>query len=453
MDTIQLSGVASVLVMGVSLLLAVRVLALSGERTAAEDVLRQTAYILLAVGAMGACFFVAGPWGFVAWPIAMTLWARAAINIRAVQKRNLLGALAFAIQKHMPLAPVALAFADEQDGSFAGRARALADRLERGVPLEQAVRQSRQALPPESAMAAALGQETGDLAAALEATTYASRFDRSWLQPAISRLCYMLAVLMAFNAVVTYLRVSVLPAYIKIFDDYDHRLPDSTIAMISHVPTPSGQWQVSNPLLALPESVLDWLTFNCPAPLLMALISFGWLSVLTVLSMLLTLALMLCVWLQWRGTLMPRLPGLRKVINWMDMGPVLRGVALAARDNRPLVGVLVAMARLHPKRTVRRRLRRVVRDLDNGIPWYDGLRRQRLIDRNDAALLAAAGASGNLAWALTETAAGFERRATYRLQAIAQTFLPLLVLPVGLLTALIAAAYFVPLVDLVIYLS
>ncbi|MEX2113397.1 MAG: type II secretion system F family protein, partial [Pirellulales bacterium] len=317
----------------------------------------------------------------------------------------------------------------------------------------QAVRQSRQSLPPESAMAAALGHDTGDLAAALEATTYASQFERSWLQPAISRLVYLLAMLMAFNVVVMYLRVRILPSYVRIFDDFDQRLPDATIAFISQVPTPRGQWQVSNPMLALPEFVLDWLTFNYPGPLLIALVSFGWLSVLTVGSVLIVLALLLYAWLQWRGTLMPRLPVLRKVITWVDMGPILRGVALAARHNRPLVGVLVAMARLHPKRTVRRRLRRVVRDLDNGIPWYDGLRRQRLIDRNDAVLLAAAGSSGNLAWALTETAAGFERRATYRLQALAQTFLPLLVLPVGLLTALIAVAYFLPLVDLVIHLS
>ncbi len=174
---------------------------------------------------------------------------------------------------------------------------------------------------------------------------------------------------------------------------------------------------------------------------------------MNVVSMFVLSLFLLYAWLQWRGTLMPRTPGLRKIINWIDMGPVLRGLALAAGRNRPMIGVLLTMARLHPKRTVRMRLNRVVRDLDNGIPWYDGLVRQRLVDRNDAVLLAAAGTSGNLAWALTETAAGFERRATYRLQVLAQTVLPLLILPFGLLTAFVAVAYMAPLSELVIHLS
>ena len=146
--------------------------------------------------------------------------------------------------------------------------------------------------------------------------------------------------------------------------------------------------------------------------------TFGWLGAITVLSLLGTMALAFYSWLQWRGTLMPRLPGLKRIINWMDAAPLLRGLALSTRHDRPLVGVLSAMAKLHPKRTVRRRLHRVVRDLNNGVPWHDGFRRQRLLDRNDAALLAAAGASGNLTWALTQTADSFERRATFRLQAL-----------------------------------
>ncbi len=256
MGTIELSGAASVLVLGVSLLLAVRVLALSGERSpAAEQILRQTAYILLAVGATSACTLT-GDWlgYFVAWPVVMAVWARAAINFRATQKRNLFGALAIAIDNNMPLGPVALAFANEQEGSFAGRARALGDALTRGVALEKAWPESSQALPREMPMAAALGRESGDLSAALDATTYANRFDRSWLQPAISRMLYLLALLMVFNATVLYLQARIAPSYAAIFNSYNLRLPNSTLAAVSQLPHPDVRWQAPIPCCGCPSS-------------------------------------------------------------------------------------------------------------------------------------------------------------------------------------------------------
>lgn len=451
----QFSGVASVLVFGASLLLALRVLALSGEHSAGEEVLRHTAYILLATGSLVACLLIAGAGTIVLWPIVMTIWARAAINHRLMQKRSLLAALAIAVDKQMPLAPVALAFADEQTGSFGGRARALSETFERGVPLDRALRQSRQALPPESALAAAMGLESGDLAGAIDAISLDSDFDRTWLQPAISRLFYLLAVLLAFNAFMFFVGLKIAPSYVKIFDDFDIELPVAT-AVWSNVPRPpTMEWQleINDPIWLLPEPIRDWIAFNVSAPAMSWLFAFGWLSAITISAAIVAFVVGVYCWLQWRGTLMPRLPGLKRIIVWMDAAPVLRGLALSTRHQRPLTSVISAMARLHPKRTVRRRMRRVVGDLDNGIPWYDGLRRQALIDANDAALLAAAGTSGNLTWALTQTAASFERRATFRLQALAQTVLPFLVVPLGMLTAFAALAFFSPLAKLITVLS
>jgi type II secretory pathway component PulF len=455
MDFLQFSGVASVLVFGASLLLALRVLALAGEPSVGEEVLRHTAYILLAAGSLVACLLVAGPGALFIWPIVMTIWARAAINQRLMQKRSLLAALAIAVDKQMPLAPVALAFGEEQAGSFGSRAGALSEKFERGVPLERALRLSRQALPPESALAAAMGLESGDLAGALDAISLDSDFDRSWLQPAVSRLLYLLAGLLAFNLFVLFVGIRVAPRYVYILEDFGVDTPATTTAL-QQLPGPAEwqwRWQIGDPIGLLPEGVQDWIAFNTSTPALGAFMTFGWLGAITVLSLLGTMALAFYSWLQWRGTLMPRLPGLKRIINWMDAAPLLRGLALSTRHDRPLVGVLSAMAKLHPKRTVRRRLRRVVRDLNNGIPWHDGLRRQRLLDRNDAALLATAGASGNLTWALPQTADSFERRATFRLQALAQTVLPFLAVPFGMLTAFAAVAFFAPLAKMITVLS
>jgi type II secretory pathway component PulF len=436
MEYVEVSGVASVLALGASMAVAASLIALSGSgRGAADWVLRYTAYVLLAVGVLGVCLIVGGWLGLVAWPITMVVWGRAVANYRATQRRNLFSALAVAIGHQMPLAPMALAFANEQERGFATRARDLAQKLDQGVPVPEALGQSGRALPPESALAAAVGLESGDLVGALNATASGASFDRSWLQPTISRLLYLAVVTVVFLTILTFFQIKIVPSFVKIFEDFGIELPDLTIATLPEPP--------------IVESWLDWLTFQLPPGVGTTVLASRWLTASVAYAIPLVGVFGLYAWLQWRGTLYPRMPGLRRIITWIDMGPVLRVLALAARHNRPLTPMLVAISRLHPKRSVRGRVRRVVRDLDNGMPWCDSLRRHRLINATDAAALAAAQHTGNLSWALGEMAGGFERKATYRLQALAQTIVPLLLLPLGAAAAIIAIACFMPLAELV----
>ncbi len=435
MDNVELSGVASVFAVGAAMALAASIIALSRRGGAAEAVLRYSGHVLMAVGAMGICFAVVGWLGLIAWPVVMVIWTRAASQYRATQKRNLLAALAVAIGKQMPLAPMVNAFANEQEQGFARRARELAARLESGSSLGDAIAVSRRALPPESALAAAVGLDVGDLPGAVQAIAASSAFDRTWLQPTVSRLLYLTATMACFLVLFAFLQARILPAWGRILSDFD--VPrDASVLDLVELPDPP-----------LPTAVLDWMTFNFPIGFAVTAVLWG-----TLLATAVILVVVLgigFVWLQWRGTLQPRLPGLRRVINWVDMGPVLRILALAVRHDRPLMGMLAAMSRLHPKRSMRSRMRRVVRDVSDGMSWHDSLRRRGLINATDEAILASAGRSGNLHWALTEMANGFERRANYRLQALAQAIVPLLMVPLGLATAAIAMSYFVPLTVLV----
>jgi type II secretory pathway component PulF len=435
MDNVELSGVASVFAVGAAMALAASIVALSRRGGAAEAVLRYTGHVLMAVGAMGVCFAVVGWLGVIAWPIVMIIWARAAAQYRATQKRNLLAALAVAIGKQMPLAPMVSAFANEQEHGFAVRAQELAKRLEGGAPLGEAIAASRRALPPETALAAAVGLEAGDLTGAVQATTASSAFDRSWLQPTISRLLYLTAAMACFLVLFSFMQVRIMPAWGRILSDFNVGRGANFLDM-TDLPDPP-----------LPTALLDWMTFNFPIGFAVTAMVWG-----TLLAMAVILGAVLVigyVWLQWRGTLQPRLPGLRRVITWVDMGPVLRILALAVRRDRPLMGMLSAISRLHPKRSVRSRMRRVVRDVGDGMPWQDSLRRRGLINATDEAILASASRTGNLHWALVEMADGFERRANYRLQALSQTIVPLLMVPLGLATAAIAMSYFVPLTLLI----
>ncbi len=404
---VRLSGLASVLVFGASLLVAAHVLkTIAADTGASPALLRFTGWVLVVVGLSGACSFMPGGWGFFAWLIVMGLCIRGAMHYRAMQQRNLLGALTLAVSKQMPLAPMALAFADEQEGGFALRARELAQKLEAGASLAEAIQRSRGALPPEAALAAEVGADSGDLPAALHATTFHYAFDRALLRPVMLRLIYVFPVMLGF---LYFMKLEIEPAMVKIFADFGTPLPPITTSVIG-------------------SSIVK----TAGLPLLIVLV--GW---------------AILAWLQWRGTLRPRLPGVKRIINWVDMGPVLRVLALATGHDRPLPHTLHAIAIFHPKRSVRRRMHAAVQDCNRGMPWCDSLRRQRLLSQTDVAVLGAAQRSGNLPWAMREMAESFERRATFRLQALVQGVMPLLLLPVGLCAAVLITAYFVPLTVLI----
>src|SRR5450432_3586002 len=158
MRYLELSGIVNLLIAGGSLWCAARVLKVMADPLdASGDVLRFTALVLISMGLLGVCFITTGPFGFITWLIVLGIWRRIALHYRDVQKRNLLSALALAVNKQMPLAPMALAFADEQEGAFARRARAFAGRLAAGSTLAEAITESQGLLPREAKLAAQVG--------------------------------------------------------------------------------------------------------------------------------------------------------------------------------------------------------------------------------------------------------------------------------------------------------
>ncbi|HEX3726639.1 MAG TPA: type II secretion system F family protein, partial [Pirellulales bacterium] len=324
-DPTEMLLIAGTLAVGAALVMAARLLrAWMARSSAAQTALRYPGYVLLAIGSLGGLVILMNGMGFFAWLIMMGIWIRAAVHYRATQRRNLFSGLALAVDKRMPLGAMAVALAQEPDAGFSMQARKLAHQLERGDTLSDALAQSWRILPPESALVAKVGAESGDLAAALEATTYGSRFDRSVLQPLVARSAYVLVILSYFAAILIFLQFKIGPSFVKIFDDF--------------------QAPISRPFILLVRlSQSAW-----PFELLLGLM----------------LLLPLYVWLQWRGTLFPRLPGLRRVVDWVDVGPLLRMLALAAERHRPLSGMFDAIALFHPKRSIRRRVTHIAREVD-----------------------------------------------------------------------------------------
>src|SRR5204862_26669 len=84
--------------------------------------------------------------------------------------------------------------------------------------------------------------------------------------------------------------------------------------------------------------------------------------------------------------------------------PVLRGLALLMRQQRPLAAGVQAMSWSHPRQSVRRRLEAIYRDLQEGKDLADSLADKRLIRRDEVVLLRTAERVRNLPWVLEQLA-------------------------------------------------
>ncbi len=143
------------------------------------------------------------------------------------------------------------------------------------------------------------------------------------------------------------------------------------------------------------------------------------------------------------------LPGTGWLTRRLDAADVLDGLALAARQQQPMLNGFNAIARSHPRSYIQSMLYRAAGDVRNGHDWADALFAAGLIRRADLAVLQAAERAGNLPWALGEMADSNRRRFAYRLQSIAQTAFPIIIILFGAIVGFIVTALFLPLVELI----
>jgi type II secretory pathway component PulF len=405
-----LVGAAVVFALGTAFVLLARWVRGTGETIEAISIIARCAGCLfIACGLLVGFLVVLGPLGLVFWVMMVVAWWIAAARYRNAQRQSLWMTLSLAAECHAPLAPMALAFADEQRGRVSLAARRLAYQLAGGAPLPEALAWSRGALPAEAPMAISVGTDSGDLLGALRAATGERGAGRP-LMPA--PVFWLLVFMPALLLIVIFVQIKIMPAYVTIFEDFDTMLPPVTLFL---------------------NSVLN-----------SGLIPF----------VLLALALApFITWLQWRGTLQPRLPVLARIVRWLELGPVLRMMSLVTQRGEPLPPALQTIAHLHPARWLRRRFRAALGDLERGLSWQESLRRRRLLSDSDLAVLVAAERNGNLSWALAEMGDSFDRRADFHIKAVSEFALPLLLTSIGLTVALFVLACFVPLVNLIQSLS
>ncbi len=339
---------------------------------------------------------------------------------RTAEQRALIWVLAVAAERGISLAEAARSFASERSDEMGLRAARLADTLDAGTPLPLALLQSKNLLPKDSMLTADLGAELGILGPALRQAAESSQRADVTLRIVFDKLIYLFALACVMCGVIAFVAVWIAPEFEKIMDEFGLESPAAS---------------------RLLYDVGNFLSRH---------IAVAWM-----LLMVLLFALLAAI-----GLYLGWIPRTLPLIGWLtrrvDTVMIMRILALAVRQERPVADTIRSLAERYPYTPysgIWLRLQRASRAIDQGGVWQDCLRQAGLIGAADAAVLQAAERVGNLAWALNEMADSNTRRLAHRLTTVVNIAFPALVFGFGICVCIMAVGLIYPLVDILRALS
>lgn len=384
------------------------------------ELLRITGWVLIVLGLAPAVF--AGMYsvvGLIIVILAAATFVEIIAQRRAAQRRSLCALLAVVVERKQRLDATALFGSHALRGQVGRKAKQLFQSLDAGTPLAAAVTRNPRALPREAIAYLAAGNTMQSQSAALREL---SRTDHSELtaiwRGSVERLAYLACVMTFMVAVLTFVMIKIVPQFVSIFSEFGLRLPAMTE-------------------LAVRASQL-FVTYLAP-PMV-----FGFF--LLFLGSLIVAICYLC-----------DIPVLRPLSDFLFRGrqraDVLRILAVATEQRRPLADVLDRVAQVYPSATIRRQLRPAAKALSGGTEWHEALFKARIVSAAELALLKTAERAGNLPWTLREIATRRQKRAIFRLASALQVIYPILILLLGALVAFFVISLFIPLLELINGLS
>jgi type II secretory pathway component PulF len=388
------------------------------HRPAASDdamklILSIAAWVCIAVGIGGAVLH-----GMVFLsPFGLAIVAGVAIMLvtryRALERRALLRCLSAAAQKRIPLNEAARAFANERSDELGMRAIRLAEGVEAGMSLPDAIHRSGTRLPLDALLAMRVGYETGTLDESLRRI---SRIDTDLdllLRSVFEKLLYLTWIWVVMVIILTFIMFKIVPVYERMFQEFNVDLPRATILLVA-----ISQWAVGYWFMA--------------APVYLVMLAAACMGALYYIDL---------------------LPRGAPVVNWLsrrwDSALIMRVLALAVHCDWPFNKTVWLLARVYPSAPVRGRLVSAGQRIDNGENWCAGLRKAGLLRNADRAVLQAATRVGNLEWALDEMADSSIRRLVYRLRLAINILFPTTLFLFGLVVGFVVIGLFTPLVSLI----
>ena len=366
--------------------------------------------------------------------------AYAFFRYRQARQDELLQVITTALEARLPLAPAIRAYLrdrphEDEGGAwdalllfvmppafllwhqrqgYDNKAEEVADMLDDGFSLPEALQRVPGAAPKEVRVAAEVGQATGRIAICLRRADR-ERLAGAWLE-IVPRLLYPVVLLLFITGIGGFLHIGILPKMRKIFDDFGESLPPMTRRLAGFF----DFLQESGRLVAL----------------------------MVVCGIMLVAVLVASPAARWH------VPIIGRLYRWDVQGLVLRMLAALLEAGRPVPEALQRLAEADEfPPVVRRCIDSAQRRVRAGEPLAESLRQAGLLPRNMAALVQTAQRLNNLPWALGEMGELLSGRALRMARRISVFVAPFLLLAVGGVVACVAIGTFMPLIALLTRLS
>lgn len=374
---------------------------------------------LLLVGSLTGCFFsVFGALTWICFPICAVVALVFTQRCRDAEKQALVHTLTMAAEQGIPLAAATRAFAHERTLARNHRICDLADLLDAGLPLPEALQQAKLRLPSATALAVQVSRGSGYLGAAMRESIGITAASRPVLTSLLEQFTYVLLILCVGLPTLYSVLDTTMPIMRQMAGEFGTEQLDAVAAWDRVKELPS-------------EAAKDWIAF---------------LVIALVLGLISSLAVFLMFYVRWLST---DLPLVRRFWLPWERSIVLHALSIATRHQKSIAESLRLLHTHHPKRSIRRRLEKALRITNAGGDWRAGLRKAGFINRREAAVLQAAEQVDNVGWAIREIADRGLQRVACRVQNLLNVTVPLLVLIAGLFVLAIAATQFEMLADIV----
>jgi len=289
----------------------------------------------------------------------------------------------------------------------------LAQLLEEGHGLHEALRMTPRVASRATLLAVALGEETGQLARCLEALRNPdrNRLANAWLE-LVPRFAYPLFLLFVIGGILQFWSIYLLPKFRRIFADMSMSLPEETervIALGDFAETYS--WALVLGMQGLAAVLI--LLFVSPG--------FRW-----------------------------YFPVVGHLYRGYVRSQVLQALAFLLQVQQPAPRALTLLARSGSfARAAQWRLQDARHWVVQREPLADSLRRGNCVPRSMVPLLRSAERTGNLPWALAELGNLLAQRQARRVQRLGTALFPLPVVGLGVLVGAIVLGLFMPVIHLI----
>ncbi len=351
------------------------------------------------------------------WPCSSRLapwWPADSLDAR---QQSLVHVLRGAIHGQVAAAPLVAGLAAEHRGRTRWRLQRLAERLEKGMPLADALEQTPGVLTDEGVLAIRFGSQLGILPAALDGLVREDDATSPRIRPRIRRtIWYLGSLLLIGTMIVSFILIKIMPTFQSIWDDFDLEAP----------------W-AQRLLVGVGNFVASYL----------------------LLPILFLLALTRIV------SMLPARWKLRRLLAGRFLRPVaqlrsadlLELLALAVRAGRPLVGAVSTLARYHFDAPIRQKLLYVRNEVEQGANLWESLRTVRLLTPAEVRVLMFDSPIATQAWTMEQLARARKVRVAGRIETLLDWLEPASILLLAGGVLLVALGVMAPLSELISGLS